>query len=128
MPLSTAGIAENNGKVLVAQRKMGGALGGKWEFPGGKVEYHETPQDGLVREFREEFNVGIEVGSLIYEGRFSNKNVHYELKAYKVKLLDGVIELREHQRADWLYPEDILKLDLADSDRPIAELIRRTGL
>lgn len=61
----TAAVIEKDGRVLIAQRKTGDALAGKWEFPGGKLEPGETPEACLRRELREEFGVETEIGDFI---------------------------------------------------------------
>jgi 8-oxo-dGTP diphosphatase len=121
--ISTAGIAEISGKFLLALRKKGGSLSEKWEFPGGKVRLNENPKDGLKREFLEEFGIDIEVGDLIHESTFQNKDILYRLKSFRVSLLSQAFVLNEHQRVEWLLPSEIIDLDLADSDKPVAEIL-----
>ena len=61
----TAAILKNNGRLLIAQGKATGKLPNKWEFPGGKVESGETPEDCLKREIKEEFNIDVFVGEYL---------------------------------------------------------------
>ena len=86
MRISTAGVVLRGEKVLVALRKPGTSIGESWEFPGGKVKRGERPVEALQREFREELGIGVEVGTLIFEGRFSNRGQDYLLHAYNVEL------------------------------------------
>ena len=68
MTTVTCAIIENNGKILIARRAKGQKLAGKWEFPGGKVEDRESPEECLKRELEEEFAIQDEVGEFITSG------------------------------------------------------------
>ena len=76
-----AGIIERDGLILIAQRKPGDRLAHQWEFPGGKVEPGETPEQALVRELREEFAVETEVGAYVGRSVFAYEHVTVELLA-----------------------------------------------
>ncbi len=99
---STAGIAVVNGKVFIAKRKPGTSIGESWEFPGGKAERGETPQEALVREYKEEFDIDIEVNDHFCSGHFSNNGKKYTLKAYFIKFLSDEVKLREHSKIEWI--------------------------
>jgi 8-oxo-dGTP diphosphatase len=119
MPDSVAGIALRNGLVFVARRKPGGSMGGRWEFPGGKIEPGETPEGTLVREFREELGLDIRPGALLGESGFVNGGVRFRLRAYRVEFQGEPSYLAEHQEVRWLAPADLEALDLAPSDRSL---------
>lgn len=61
----TAAILENDGRILIAQRKSSDHLSGKWEFPGGKIEHGETPEECLARELKEEFDIYVTIGDFL---------------------------------------------------------------
>lgn len=124
MRISTAGLAQKNGKFLLALRKPGSSIGESWEFPGGKVEEGESPKEALKREFLEEFQVPILVGDLIYQDAFQNRNIDYELRAYAVRLLNKGFTLSEHQKTAWFTVEEMFGLPMAGSDRSIVEFLR----
>ncbi len=118
MQRSVAGVAlDEHGRVLIGKRKPGGALGSKWEFPGGKLERGEAVADGLQREFQEELAVEIAVGPRLASAEFSHKGVPFALEAYAVTLLSRGFELREHERVEWVAPNRLARYDLAESDR-----------
>jgi len=104
----------------VARRNLGGSQGGKWEFPGGKQEEGETPEEALVREFAEELAVPVAVGRRLYVGSFSNGSKTYRLEAFETTLLGREFRLTEHQELRWVVPPELFSLDLSDSDRQVA--------
>ncbi len=121
---SIAGIAVRNGRFLVAKRKEGGAIGLRWEFPGGKVEAGESDEAALRREFDEELGIDVIPVSLIGQGQFHSRSGLRELAAWKVEIpLESILELREHSDIAWVTWEELALLDLADSDRSLLPLI-----
>jgi len=121
----TAAIFENEGKILIAQRKRGKHLGLKWEFPGGRIENDETPEECLKREIAEEFNVDIKVGDFVGSSIHSYKRGKIELIAFRVNSYSGQLKLNDHEKIQWVHPRDILSYDLAEADIPIAKTIIR---
>jgi 8-oxo-dGTP diphosphatase len=121
--ISLAGVSFRGGAVLLGQRRPGTSIGVRWEFPGGKLESDESPEDGLKREFQEELGVRILPLSHFFSGEFTNKGKEYLLKAYWVKLLSADFSYQQHQRLEWVSLQDLANYDLADSDRLISEYI-----
>jgi 8-oxo-dGTP diphosphatase len=125
--ISVAGVAERDGKVLIARRKPGTSIGECWEFPGGKAENGETPEDALRREWWEEMGVRPAVGELLFTGGFSNGPQTYRLLAYAIELEDARIELSEHSKAQWVDVENLDHFQFAPSDGQIVDyLLERT--
>jgi len=125
VPISVAGVAWRDGKMLVARRKPGGVNSRRWEFPGGKVEPGETPQDCLVREFNEELGLSVVVHEFLTQGAFSHRGVHYRLEAYRVEPAgNGTPVLNEHEEVAWLSFEELESLVLVPSDRDIVPGLR----
>lgn len=116
MRRSVAGIVVKDGRLLVARRTPGGALGGKWEFPGGKVEEGESDQEALSREFLEELSVGARVGTMLTSSSFSHGSELVALCAYLVTLEPGEIVLADHTEYRWATLDEIVALDFAESD------------
>lgn len=117
MKQSVAGILYHKGLFLVGLRLPGGEMGNRWEFPGGKVDDGETPQEALIREFKEEMNMDITVQELITTVQFTNKGGQSLLLAYAVKALkDTSLILSEHKSVSWASFEEIKKLPFVDSD------------
>ncbi|MDR2865212.1 MAG: (deoxy)nucleoside triphosphate pyrophosphohydrolase [Spirochaetaceae bacterium] len=128
MNISVAGIAGKSGKIFVARRKMGGDMGGKWEFPGGKVEEGENEEACIVREFFEEFNVGIRCGKFLGESSFEHKGIKRVLKAYSVYFLSFDLTLNEHDEWRWVDISEIKTLDFTPSDLMLLPFIgSKTG-
>jgi 8-oxo-dGTP diphosphatase len=121
--ISTAGIASRKGKYFIARRNPGSSIGERWEFPGGKAEAGESPEEALRREFLEEFNVAVEVGDLVTTGRFTNKGREYILYAYAV-VLKGEPAPVEHQDMRWAPLEEMGELDFPESDRQIIKALQ----
>ncbi|HBE88576.1 MAG TPA: 8-oxo-dGTP diphosphatase MutT [Elusimicrobia bacterium] len=117
----TAAVIEKDGRVLIAQRKSGDALAGKWEFPGGKLEPGETPEACLRRELKEEFGVETEIGDFICSSEFEYKHFHIELLVYRARHISGEFQLHDHAAIEWVAPADLLKYDLASADIPVIE-------
>lgn len=115
-----AAIVNEINEVLCAQRGYGSLIG-KWEFPGGKIEPGETPEQALIREIKEELSIDIEVKELIDENYNEYPDKSINLKVYKCKYVSGVIKDTEHQALKWTKPEAIEKLDWAEADKPIVE-------
>jgi 8-oxo-dGTP diphosphatase len=117
---ATAAILMQNEKVLIARRKARFRFGGKWEFPGGKVEEGETAEQCLIREIKEEFNIDIEIVDFFTESVFQYEHGLFQLLAYEVTWLSGRLDPRDHDEYEWAKPEALLTFDLLPADIPIA--------
>ncbi|MCI1208055.1 MAG: NUDIX domain-containing protein [Treponema sp.] len=124
---SIACIAYEEGKILIAHRNPVGDMGGRWEFPGGKVEKGETDEQSIIREFNEEFGVTVAVGGLIAKGSFIHSGESSTLHAYLIKVPHKgssiPYRLTEHSEYKWISPEDIPALNFVDSDMSIYPLV-----
>ena len=107
-------IFENN-RILVCQRPFDKDEGGKWEFPGGKVEPGETPQGALRREIEEELDVIVQVG----EAMTPVEHGRIFLIPYCCEILEGDLLLKEHLAMRWVAAKELLDLDGAAADLPI---------
>lgn len=114
---SVSGVLKRRGLVLVAKRVPGGDLGGKWEFPGGKVEPGESPEEALVREFLEELQLDIQVGDFLGEGGFIHRGKKVRLLVYFVSSESEPIHGVDHTELRWVTWEELQDLDLAPSDK-----------
>ena len=120
-----AAAIEKDGKFFCAQRPEGKSLGGFWEFPGGKLEAGESPEQALVREIREELNSEIEIISYINEASYDYDFGTVVMKTYHAKLVSGKLELLEHQNSTWLAPHELKTINWAPVDRPAVELLTK---
>jgi 8-oxo-dGTP diphosphatase len=125
MKQSIAGIIYENGKFLIGRRLPTGEMGGRWEFPGGKVDPGETPEIAIRREFREEMGIDVEPGDCIATARFENKSGPSALLAYAITIpSDAPITLTEHSEIRWATLDEIEALPFVDSDRLLLPRIR----
>jgi len=106
-------------------RLPGGSVGELWEFPGGKCEPEESPREALVREWLEETGLTVGVGEEMVRGNFTHKGVDFVLIAFEIILPDGADSpaLREHDDYRWVRPEELVRLDLDESDRVVADYL-----
>lgn len=114
-------IVDENGSVLVAQRSERMSLPLKMEFPGGKLEAGESPEKALIRELKEELNIGVEVVYGMEAQEYSYPDFSIRLIPFVCRIISGEIELREHLAFKWLQPELLLECDWAPADIPIVK-------
>ena len=112
----TAAVIEKDGKILIAKRKAGERLGGKWEFPGGKMDPRETPEECLRRELKEELDIDAEIGEFICSTRFRYWLVPLELLVYKARYLAGELKALDHDEIAWVRPSELDRYDFVKAD------------
>lgn len=117
---SIACIAIKGKKILVAHRNPTGQMGGRWEFPGGKVEDGESDQTSIVREMQEEFGITVKPGEFIGEAVFEHNEKQVALHCYRIFVprmgLLFKYRLTEHTEYKWISVDDVEKLNFVDSD------------
>ena len=124
MKTVTAAIIHQNNRILLTRRKEGQKLSGYWEFPGGKIEHGETPQQCLERELYEELGVKSKAGSIIAESVYEYGHGAIKLIGIETSLECLDITLTVHDRAEWVKLDDLTKYQLAPADIPIAHKIK----
>ena len=110
-------VAQENGRVLLFRKAPHTAHAGKWEFPGGKVQGEETPQEALVREIREELSADVEIDSKSPTLQ-STSNQKIELIPFRVRLPKEYY-LSDHDRVAWVGLEEQSQYDILPLDVPI---------
>jgi 8-oxo-dGTP diphosphatase len=119
--VSCAVVVNAEGCVLVTQRSALMSLPMKWEFPGGKVELGETPEEALHREIAEELGVAIKILNRISDSVYAYPEKEICLMPFVCMITEGEISLKEHLAYAWCKPSDLLHIDLAEADIPIAQ-------
>ena len=118
-----AAVIRDRGRVFATQRGYGENKDG-WEFPGGKIEHSETPQQALVREIEEELDTRIEVGELLTVIEYDYPAFHLRMQCFWCRIVEGTPVLKEHEAARWLGLRDLDSVDWLPADRAIIPLIR----
>lgn len=111
-----AAIIQKDNKILATQRGYGEFKGG-WEFPGGKVEPGELPEDSLKREIREELDIEIEVGELLDTIEYDYSSFHLSMKCFICKMKEGELVLKEHKAAQWLSGDMLTDVEWLPADQ-----------
>lgn len=120
----TAAILLKDNKVLIAKRAPGENLAGKWEFPGGKIEPGETPQECLKREIREELEVDIEVLDYFDESIYEYHSGTIKLQAFWCQWISGDFSLKVHSQIAWVNHNQLDLYDFAPADIPLVERLK----
>ena len=111
-------IENNNNEIFCALRSSEMTLPNYWEFPGGKIEENETPQEALAREIKEEFNCEISVGEKVEDTTYEYEKVIVRLETYLSVILKGLPTAVEHAETRWVPREQLMSLDFAPADVP----------
>ncbi|WP_245949312.1 8-oxo-dGTP diphosphatase MutT [Lutibacter citreus] len=119
----TAAIIQKGNKILIARRAPNKHLSGYWEFPGGKIEEGETPEDCLKREIMEELGLEINVRSFFMENEHIYSDKKIILKAYLCELISGKIQLNDHDLFEWSEVSDLENYKLAPADIPFVKAL-----
>lgn len=118
-----AAIIHDGDKIFATQRGYGEFKDG-WEFPGGKIEPGETPQQALVREIREELDSEIAVGDYLTTIEYDYPTFHLSMQCFWCTIADGTPVLKEHEAARWLEVENLDCIDWLPADLSIIGLIK----
>lgn len=124
--VSAVALIDADRRVLLAQRPEGRSMAGLWEFPGGKVEAGETPEQALIRECEEE--LGIEVClpclSPLTFASHAYEDFHLLMPVFGCRVWKGVVQAREGQKLAWVSIQDLKKYDMPPADIPLIPLLR----
>ena len=119
-----AAVIRKDDKIFATQRGYGEFKDG-WEFPGGKIEEGETPEQALAREIREELNTEIQVGKLIDTIEYDYPKFHLSMDCFWCEIMQGGLELKEHEAARWLSKEELYSVDWLPADVGVIEKIKK---
>lgn len=114
----TAAIVVNAGRILITQRHRNDRMAGLWEFPGGKIEAGETPQQCLQRELREELAMDARIGDLVGSRIHHYDHLSIELMAYRAYWNGSPFRLLTHQACQWVAPDRLIAFPFTPADLP----------
>lgn len=119
-------INEDGEPIIFATQRGYGDFKGGWEFPGGKIEEGETPQQALIREISEELEIEIEVGELIDTIEYDYPAFHLSMDCFWAKIVSGDLVLKVHEAAKWLTKESLESVEWLPADIALVDVVRRT--
>ena len=122
-----AAIIEHEGRILATQRSYGDFAGG-WEFPGGKVEPGETPEQAVAREIREELGAAIAVERLVCTAEHDYETFHLSMDCFLAHLEDGRYQLLEHSAAQWVDASSADSVAWLPADVKVIETLKAQGI
>lgn len=118
-----AAIIKSEDKIFATQRGYGDFKGG-WEFPGGKIEEGETPQEALKREIIEELDTEIKVGEFLHTIEYDYPSFHLSMDCYFAEVVSGDLVLKEHEAARWLTKGELDSVEWLPADIELIDLLR----
>lgn len=118
-----AAVIIKDGQLFATQRGYGNYKDW-WEFPGGKIEPGETPQEALRREIREELATTVSVGELLDTIEYDYPEFHLSMQCYLCTIVSGELTLLEHEAARWLGKDELLSVQWLPADVALVEKIR----
>ncbi len=124
--VAAAALIDGDGRVLLARRPRGKAMAGLWEFPGGKLDEGETPEEALVRELKEELGIAAEAQCMapIAFASHAGPDHHLLMPLFALRKWRGVAQAMEHEALAWATPAAFGTYDLAPADKPLAAQLR----
>ena len=120
----TKAINENGETIIFATQRGYGDFKGGWEFPGGKIESGETPQEALIREIKEELEIEIKVGDLIDTIEYDYPAFHLSMDCFWAEIVSGDLILKEHEAAKWLTKEELDSVEWLPADITLIDKIK----
>ena len=124
--VAAVALFDTDGRVLIAQRPEGKSMAGLWEFPGGKVEKHETPEAALIRELKEELAVDT-VESCLAPFTFASHaydDFHLLMPLYVCRVWKGIPQAKEGQKLAWVRPMQLTDYPMPPADVPLVAMLR----
>lgn len=124
--VAACALLDSDGRILLAQRPEGKSLAGLWEFPGGKVEKGETPEETLVRELQEEIGIVTKVACLAPLTFASHTYDHFHLlmPLYVCRRYEGIARGCEGQAIKWVKPMDLRSYPMPPADEPLIPFLQ----
>jgi 8-oxo-dGTP diphosphatase len=118
-----AGFMRKDGRILVGQRPENNTLAGLWEFPGGKIELGETPEQALARELSEELDIEAKIGDIKLVCTHTYGDVGILILFYEVLFWKGQPKAKHHMMLEWIYPEELAHRSIPEANKKILDKI-----
>ena len=124
--VAACALVDGDGRILLAQRPQGKSLAGLWEFPGGKVEPGETPEETLVRELEEELGIVTRIACLapLTFASHSYETFHLLMPLYVCRRYEGIASGREGQAIKWVRPQALRDYPMPPADEPLIPFLQ----
>ena len=124
--VSAAALVDFDGRVLISKRPSKKVLGGLWEFPGGKLELNEKPEEALMRELHEELGINTWKSCLapLSFSYFDYKEFDLLLLLFVCRKWEGIIQAREGQELRWGFPKELQNFPMPEADKPFIPVLR----
>ena len=117
-------VNESGEPIIFATQRGYGDFKGGWEFPGGKIEEGEAPQEALIREIKEELETEISVGELIDTIEYDYSTFHLSMDCFWAEIISGDLVLTEHEAAKWLTKSELNSVEWLPADIMLIDKIR----
>jgi 8-oxo-dGTP diphosphatase len=119
--VAAVALVDADNRVLIAQRPAGKPMAGLWEFPGGKVEAGERPEETLIRELAEELGITVQEACLapLTFASHAYETFHLLMPLYICRRWDGLVQAREGQALKWVRPRQLREHDMPPADEPL---------
>lgn len=114
-----AAVVQREGRYMICRRGPGRWLEGVWEFPGGKLEAGETPEQGLARELREELKIKTQVGRIL-DAQLESEFNEFLILYYLVRITEGAPALTEHSEIRYVLPGELMEYEFSTADAKVA--------
>jgi 8-oxo-dGTP diphosphatase len=128
--VAACALIDPDGRVLITRRPPGKSMAGLWEFPGGKIEASERPEDSLIRELKEELDIDVQESCLapLTFASHAYEDFHLLMPLYVCRRWEGTVAAREGQEVKWVRPRQLKDYAMPPADKPlIPHLIELMG-